>query len=69
MDDFLTNAYIISTVVIVFLIILLCPYSTYIFKKYIGHPFYIALSIGFIIWCVCFITIGVILKPKIKKNK
>lgn len=64
MDSLLRNAYIISTILLAFVIILFCPYSLYIFKRYIGSPGYIAFSIAALIWSCSFILIGLFFYPR-----
>lgn len=69
MNDFLVNAYIVSTAISFLTIFLLSPISFNIFVRYIGWGPTSIFAIGCLVWCLAFILIGIVFKPEeIKKG-
>jgi hypothetical protein len=65
---FLRDAYIIATVVAVVVILLLSPWSMYIFRRYIGRGAYLTFAMACVVWCATFILVGLLLTPNIEEE-
>ncbi len=64
MSPFLTKAYIISSVIAVFVILIFSPPVLDFFFRYMGWGGYMLFSLGLLVWCVTFISLGIAFNPR-----